>query len=231
MLLPIQIKPMNTTCRVTPNNSTNCYFNDDSVNSQHVFPLPCSDFGNITLWNHRLCNGINFKDLAGSSWIVLYCIVCHVNLRSQEDCTRFRIKFSGQPMRRVGGSGGRFGSCQVESIVYRIKLYQETSTVHTSGHPRPPPPPPKYPPLSHWLNIKFCCTHLCCSSFVVGLGFIAAFVCLLFPNQSLEQLRHTSSQSFSSTNNIICLKTNYTSLTRVYPPSSCWVDTPYPPPL
>ena len=30
---------MNTTCRVTPNDSTNskkCYFYDDSVNSQHV---------------------------------------------------------------------------------------------------------------------------------------------------------------------------------------------------
>ena len=54
--------------------------------------------------------------------VVLYCIVCHMNLRSREDCTRFGIKFSGQPMRRVGGSVGRFGSCQVESHVYRIKL-------------------------------------------------------------------------------------------------------------
>ena len=41
-------------------------------------------------------------------------------------------------MRRVGGSGGRFGSCQVESIVYTIKLYQATLTVY----PRPLPPLP-----------------------------------------------------------------------------------------
>ena len=116
--------------------------------------------------------------------IVLYCIVCHVNWKSQKDCTRFQIKSSGQPMRRVGGSGGRFGSCQVESIVYTIKLYPATLTVY-------PRPLPHYPPLSHWkMNIKCCCPHLCCSSFVWGLCFIVDFVFSLFPNQSWEQLQY-----------------------------------------
>ena len=191
----MQIKPMNTTCRVTPNNSANCYFNDDSVNSQHVFPLPCSDFGNITLWNHRLCDGTNFKDLAGSSCIVLYCIVCHVNLRSQEDCTRFRIKFSGQPMTRVGGSGGRFGSCQVESIVYRIKLYQETSTVHTSGPPPPPQIPTSFTLTEHKILLYpfmlqlFCCGarfHCCLCLFIISQPIpwaVATHITILFIHQ------------------------------------------------
>ena len=159
-----------------------------------------------------------------------YCIVCHVNWKSQKDCTRFQIKSSGQPMRRVGGSGGRFGSCQVGSIVYRIKLYQATLTVY-------PRLLPHYPPLSHWkMNIKFCCTHLCCSSFVWGLCFIVDFVFSLFPNQSesscnapLTLLFHPPIIS-SSWKAISPLAQSYKSA-RVHQPSLCWVNTPYPPPL
>ena len=165
------------------------------------------------------------------SWKRLYCIVCHVNWKSQKDCTRFQIKPSGQPMRRVGGSGGRFGSCKVESILHRIKLYQATLTVY------PPPPPPHYTPLSHWkMNITFRCPHLCCSSFLWGLCFIVDFVFSLFPNQPESSCNAPLTLLFhppiiSSSWKAISPPAQSYKSARVYQPSSCWVDTPYPPPF